>query len=90
MRYILFQLTGKVQGVNFRVYTREMATCYYVKGWIKNNQDGSVSGEAFGDIDNIELFIKSLKKGPINSKVENVFIEEKQRSLDYTDFIIKI
>ena len=88
-RYISFRVTGKVQGVWFRAYTRDKALLLNVNGWVKNNNDGSVSGEATGTIDNIELLIKNLKNGSPNSFVENVDVKENPISDNVNGFDIK-
>ncbi|MGW8122859.1 acylphosphatase [Roseivirga echinicomitans] len=36
------KVTGKVQGVYFRVSTQEQAKQLGIKGWCKNEPDGSV------------------------------------------------
>ena len=88
-RYISFRVTGKVQGVWFRVYTRDKALLLNVTGWVKNNDDGSVSGEAIGTIDNIELLIENLKNGSPNSFVKDVDVKENPISQIVDGFEIK-
>ena len=89
-RCISFRVTGKVQGVWFRAYTREKALFLNVNGWVKNNDDGSVSGEAIGTVDNIELLIEDLKNGSLNSFVNNVDVKENPKSVIADSFDIKI
>ena len=88
-RYISFRVTGKVQGVWFRAYTRDKALLLNVTGWGKNNDDGSVSGEAIGTIDNIELLIENLKNGSPNSFVKDVDVKENPISQIVDGFEIK-
>ena len=88
-RYISFRVTGKVQGVWFRAYTRDKALLLNVTGWVKNNDDGSVSGEAIGTIDNIELLIENLKNGSPNSFVKDVDVKENPISQIVDGFEIK-
>ena len=88
-RYISFRVTGKVQGVWFRAYTRDKALLLNVTGWVKNNDDGSVSGEAIGTIDNIELLIENLKNGSPNSFVKDVDVKENPISQIVDGFDIK-
>ena len=88
-RYISFRVTGKVQGVWFRAYTRDKALLLNVTGWVKNNDDGSVSGEAIGTIDNIELLIENLKNGSPNSFVKDVDVKDNPISQIVDGFDIK-
>ena len=88
-KYISFRVTGKVQGVWFRAYTRDKALLLNVTGWVKNNDDGSVSGEAIGTIDNIELLIENLKNGSPNSFVKDVDVKENPISQIVDGFEIK-
>lgn len=41
-------VTGSVQGVSFRQSTVENANTLGLRGWVHNEPDGSVSGEAAG------------------------------------------
>ena len=42
-------ITGRVQGVFFRMETKRTAELNNVKGWVKNNLDGSVEAMFEGD-----------------------------------------
>ncbi len=71
-RYIQFRVSGKVQGVWFRKFTSVAAKHLELKGWVKNEFDGSVSGEAEGTEEHLLTFINKLKSGSKFSKVEDV------------------
>ena len=73
---ITFRIIGKVQGVWFRAYTRDNALSLNIDGWVKNDPDGSVFGEAVGSKKNIEQFIHVLRKGSPSSRVEDVLFED--------------
>jgi acylphosphatase len=53
--HIIFK--GIVQGIGFRERTRRMAKSLNVRGWIKNNDDGSVEGIFQGTPEDIEKLI---------------------------------
>ena len=89
-RCITFRISGRVQGVWFRAYTRDKALSLNVDGWVKNNANGSVSGEAVGSERNMEKFINILKNGAPNSKVEDTLIEESPEIGQYLGFEIRI
>ena len=42
-RTVLVRYRGDVQGVGFRETTRRIAAGFSIKGWVKNDGDGSVS-----------------------------------------------
>jgi acylphosphatase len=48
MKHINIKITGKVQGVFFRASTKAVADQIGVKGFVKNEKDGSVYVEAEG------------------------------------------
>ena len=75
-RCITFRVIGKVQGVWFRVYVRDNALSLNIEGWVKNDPDGSVFGEALGSETNIEQFTHILREGSPSSRVEDVIIKE--------------
>ena len=67
---------GKVQGVGFRFYTQKTARKMGVKGFVKNERDGSVYIEAEAEHDITELFIRWVKKGPEWARVDDVLLQE--------------
>jgi len=88
IQYISFKVIGKVQGVCFRAYTQEKALLCNIDGWVKNQPDGSVSGEANGVEENIHTFIHFLKTGSPNSSIQNLEIVSNESSNQYEGFQI--
>ena len=81
-------VSGKVQGVGFRLSTLKQASIFGIKGFVKNNYcDGSVIIEAEGEEVNLEDFILWCRKGPSMARVENVKIKESSIKR-FTDFEI--
>jgi acylphosphatase len=66
---------GIVQGVNFRVRTRQKAQEIGIKGFVKNEIDGSVYIEAEGDEDQIQAFMEWCGEGPERADVQEVYFE---------------
>jgi acylphosphatase len=66
------RITGRVQGVGFRYFTRKNAADLNVKGWVKNMTDGSVETVIAGEPANVEEMKKRLFEGPRSARVENV------------------
>ena len=66
------QVTGRVQGVGFRQFTRRKASDLDLTGWVKNESDGSVRLEAEGPRDALDDLLDALRSGPRTASVENV------------------
>lgn len=76
MKTFRINVKGRVQGVFFRVSTREKAIGLGLKGWVRNEPDGSVLIEAEGSEKEMVEFIEWCKIGPPSSKVESISKEE--------------
>jgi acylphosphatase len=63
MATIRFDLvfTGRVQGVGFRATTRMLAEHFAIRGWVKNQPDGSVRAVAEGEEPELERFLRALQ-----------------------------
>ncbi|RDC57570.1 acylphosphatase [Pedobacter chinensis] len=72
MKHINIKVTGKVQGVFFRASTKAVADQMGIKGFIKNEKDGSVYIEAESELFILDAFIDWCKEGPEKAVVENV------------------
>ena len=66
------RVSGRVQGVFFRVWTKEQADALGVGGWVRNCPDGSVEAHVEGDADAVERMIDAMRKGPGGANVERV------------------
>ena len=86
-RYIL--ISGVVQGVGFRHFTRQNAMRFGVHGYAKNLPNGKVEVVAEGDKATLDEFVKILWKGPPASRVEDVKVEARPHSGEYTSFGVK-
>ena len=69
---IAFQVRGRVQGVAFRWFGRDVAQELEITGWIRNRADGGVEGEAFGGTSSIEQFLARLRQGPQLARVDHL------------------
>ncbi len=69
------RVTGRVQLVGFRYFTRQWADDLGLYGWVKNERDGSVSAHVEGNKVRIEQLTEELKSGPANARVENVDVK---------------
>lgn len=74
-----YRVTGKVQGVFFRKYTKKEADALSLVGYVMNNEDGSVSGVVQGPKNQVDLFIKYLHKGSPKAAVKRVHTQASER-----------
>jgi acylphosphatase len=63
---------GRVQGVGFRWFVRELASELHLGGWVKNRQDGAVEIFAEGADTGIASLRAALERGPAGASVEHV------------------
>lgn len=70
------QVVGKVQGVFFRASTKGKADDLGLKGWVRNEADGSVLIVAEGSREKLEIFKEWCEHGPHFARVEKVHCEE--------------
>ena len=54
---------GMVQGVGFRYTAMHAANMYRLTGYVKNENDGSVTCEVQGDEDAIDRFVATIRNG---------------------------
>lgn len=63
---------GRVQGVFFRVETRDRARSLGLVGWVRNCPDGSVEAVFEGDPERVESMVGWMRRGPSGASVEHV------------------
>ncbi len=79
---------GLVQGVGFRYYVHRHAVQLGLKGYAKNQYDGSVEIEVEGDRSAIEELIRLVKVGPRSAQVTDMKLEWKNLEHHYSHFEI--
>ncbi len=70
-----FRVSGKVQGVHFRVSARECARGLGLAGWVCNLPDGRVEAVAAGTAAALAEFAQWLAQGPPRAMVSAVTSE---------------
>ncbi len=90
MKTLKIQVFGLVQGVSFRFYAKEKAEELGIKGWVKNQEDGSVLIVAQGKEKSLKDFLSWCYEGSPLAKVEKVEAEElKDFKEEFKDFQIR-
>ena len=69
-------ISGRVQGVFFRHWTREQAQGLGVRGWVRNRYGGSVEGHFEGPEEAIDALVTMCHDGPQMAVVEKITIAD--------------
>lgn len=72
MRTYQADVDGRVQGVCFRAWTREVARMLGVRGYVRNRADGRVRVVAQGDERALERLSRELHRGAPLARVSEV------------------
>jgi len=90
MQIMKLLVEGRVQRVGYRHYIYTKACRSFLKGYVKNLDDGKVEILVIGEGEAIAKMIKHAKKGPTLSWVYNVQVFSVDESIkgEYEDFTI--
>jgi acylphosphatase len=66
---------GAVQGVFFRVETRDRARSLGISGWVRNLGDGAVEAVFEGPEERVESMVEWCRRGPAGARVESVDVD---------------
>lgn len=82
-------VSGFVQGVGYRNFTKHHARKLQLTGWVQNLPDGRVEALVQGPKHKIEVLIKILKKGPFTADVESVDVLWEESGEEFIKFEVK-
>jgi acylphosphatase len=68
-------VSGRVQGVYFRDRCRQRAIELGVRGWVRNEPDGTVRGHFEGPAQAVAQLIAWCRTGPPRAQVNDVRVE---------------
>jgi acylphosphatase len=69
---VMVRITGRVQGVAFRAWTRQVAQRLGLTGWVRNEPDGSVVALLSGPDAAVSDMLERLWQGPPSASVADV------------------
>lgn len=75
LKAMLVRVSGRVQGVSFRMWTRDEAEGLGLSGWVRNEADGSVKALIAGPEAAVSQMLARLWKGPPGAVVSDVVSE---------------
>jgi acylphosphatase len=83
-----FVISGRVQGVGFRYFTRDVARREGATGWVRNLPDGSVEALVEGEADAVTRVERAIRSGPRGARIDAVNVDAEPPSGAYRDFSI--
>ncbi len=72
---VTLTIAGRVQGVGYRYSAQRKAEKLNLRGWIKNDYDGTVTLKCEGEARSVDDFITWCSQGPPYAHVTNVEIK---------------
>jgi len=82
-------ISGRVQGVFFRVNTKQKAEQLGLFGWVRNTSNGNVEAVFEGEQEQIKEMLKWCHNGPSMAHVENVEIKNQDSTNGFDGFSIR-
>ena len=76
MATLRLRITGKVQGVGYRIWATRTAAGLGLRGWVRNRSDGSVEMQATGPPEAVAAMVEACRQGPRGACVSEVAVAE--------------
>lgn len=80
------QFFGRVQGVGFRYRAGYAAESLRLTGWVRNEEDGTVTMEVQGDESSIDRMLQMLQQDRyidiVDMDIKNMVLQEDERSFE--------
>jgi acylphosphatase len=82
---VRLRVTGRVQGVGYRLWVMRTAAHLGLRGWVRNRTDGSVEALVTGAADDVAAMIEACREGPPGARVADVAAapDEEDRSVGF-------
>lgn len=72
METVRLRITGRVQGVGYRLWASRTAASLGLRGWVRNRLDGSVEALVTGSSEDIAAMVEASRSGPLGAHVAKV------------------
>jgi acylphosphatase len=82
-------IDGRVQGVFYRAFTREIAHTLRLSGWVRNLRDGRVEAVLEGEKNVIQQAIQKCYAGPPGARVSNIEVQWEHYTGEENGFLIR-
>ena len=80
---------GRVQAVGFRAFVQQNALQIGVTGWVRNVGYDTVEASAEGTKEQIDDFLRMVKRGPMGARVDESREEWEKVAEDFESFRVK-
>lgn len=81
-------ISGRVQGVFFRMETKRAADRFGVSGQVRNLKDGTVEAVFGGDQDRVDAVLDWCRQGPPHAEVTDVAVTWGEFTAEFNGFNI--
>jgi acylphosphatase len=88
VKRVHIHVSGRVQGVNFRRFTQQIARVLGLMGWVRNLPDRRVEFVAEGEEGKFEELIRRCKEGPTLAIVRDMEVIYEPPTGELDDFTI--
>jgi len=82
-------ISGEVQGVFFRAYTRDKARELELTGWVRNLYDGRVEAVFEGEKEKVEEMLRWCHEGSPYARVSDVEVHREAATGGYNSFDVR-
>ena len=82
-------VSGRVQGVSYRAWTRKQAERHGVAGWIRNRPDRTVEALLTGPAEAVEALLAACRRGPFAARVDGIEVSDEAEAAAITGFEIR-
>jgi acylphosphatase len=82
-------VAGRVQGVGFRWFVREIARRHGVTGDVRNLADGRVEVRAAGQPAQLASVLEQVRRGPRGARVDGVEVTRIDPAPEFDEFAIR-
>lgn len=88
MQRVIVTLHGRVQGVGLRYAVNEFAHRYRLRGWVRNELDGTVKIVVEGHTADVDEFLRWVRRPGIGN-VERSDVDWGNAANEFADFSIR-
>ncbi len=71
-----YAVSGRVQGVGFRMFVADCARREGLGGHVRNLPDGTVEAVAEGDLESVSRFEAAVRRGPSRARVDDLHVAD--------------
>ncbi len=82
-------ISGRVQGVFFRMETQRAARRLGVTGWVRNLPDGTVEAVLEGSRSQVDAMLDWCRQGPPSARVDDLRIQEQSAAGEFEGFDVR-